>query len=84
MCLEPVGSLNSKTTKRLSCTHAFHAQCILKWFETSDECPICRCEQDTDPYVIFKRNVEDNIRIRYQEAIRSLQRDVDLLRTRRA
>jgi hypothetical protein len=83
VCLEPVPSLNSKGTKRLSCTHAFHTQCILTWFETSDECPTCRTEQDTDSIIIFKKHIEDNLRVKYQDAIRSLQHEVNILRMRR-
>jgi hypothetical protein len=38
-------------------------------------------EQDDDPIVIFKKNVEENIREKYRDAIRSLE--VDLARARR-
>ena len=55
----------------------------MTWFENSDECPVCRTEQDTDPIIVFKRKVEDNIRIKYQAAIRSLQYEVETLRARR-
>jgi hypothetical protein len=84
VCLELVGSLNSKATKRLSCAHAFHTSCILTWFETSDECPVCRTEQDTDPLIVFKKRVEDTIRVKYRDAIRSLQNEVNVLRMRRS
>ena len=57
--------------------------CILKWFEEHDECPTCRTEQDTDEIIIFKKRIEDNLRIKYQDAIRSLQHEVTVLRTRR-
>jgi len=59
----------------------FHDKCIIQWFETSIECPTCRMEQDDDPIVIFKKNVEENIREKYRDAIRSLE--VDLARARR-
>ena len=59
----------------------FHDKCIMQWFETSIECPTCRMEQDDDPIVIFKKNVEENIREKYRDAIRSLE--VDLARARR-
>jgi len=84
ICLETVPSLNSTATRRLSCTHAFHTTCIMTWYETSDECPVCRTEQDTDPIIIFKRRVEDGIRIKYRDAIRSLEHQVGVLRARRA
>jgi len=54
----------------------------MAWFESSDECPMCRTEQDTDPLIRFKKNVEDNIRIKYRDAILSLQEEVRRLRMR--
>jgi hypothetical protein len=54
----------------------------MTWFETNDECPICRTEQDNDPLIIFKRHIEDNIREKYRDAIRSLEHQVQILRRR--
>ena len=54
----------------------------MTWYETNDECPVCRTEQDTDPIIIFKRRVEDGIRIRYRDAIRTLEHQVQTLRAR--
>jgi hypothetical protein len=54
----------------------------MTWFETNDECPVCRTEQDTDPLIIYKRHVEDNIREKYRDAIRSLEHQVQILRRR--
>ena len=54
----------------------------MTWFETNDECPVCRTEQDTDPLVIFKRHIEDNMRVKYRDAIRSLEHQVHVLRRR--
>ena len=54
----------------------------MTWYETNDECPVCRTEQDTDPIIIFKRRVEDGIRIRYRDAIRTLEHQVHTLRAR--
>jgi len=54
----------------------------MTWYETSDECPVCRTEQDTDPVIIFKRRVEDAIRIKYRDAIRTLESQVQALRRR--
>jgi len=45
----------------------------MTWYETNDECPICRTEQDTDPIIIFKRRVEGALRLKYRDAIRSLE-----------
>jgi len=39
-------------------------------------------EQDDDPMVVFRKNVEDNIRERYREAIKSLEAEVARARRR--
>jgi hypothetical protein len=39
-------------------------------------------EQDDDPIVVFRKAVEDNMRIKYRDAIRSLEAEV--MRARRA
>ena len=78
VCLEAT----KRTDKKLKCKHVFHQKCIMTWFETSIECPQCRMEQDDDPIVIFRKNVEENIREKYRDAIKSLEAEV--LRARRS
>ena len=39
-------------------------------------------EQDDDPLVVFRKNIEENIREKYRDAIRSLE--LELARARRA
>lgn len=73
ICMEEVPSTNSANNKRLTCGHAFHYKCIIQWFVTSDDCPTCRCKQSKDQIIIFKENVEDELRIKYMDAIRSLE-----------
>jgi len=53
----------------------------MKWFEESIECPQCRMEQDDDPIVVFRKHIEDNMREKYRDAIRSLENE--LARTQR-
>lgn len=53
----------------------------MKVFETSIECPICRMEQDDDPIIVFRKNVEENMREKYRDAIRSLE--LEVVRARR-
>jgi hypothetical protein len=40
-------------------------------------------EQDDDPIVVFKKNVEENMREKYREAIQSLQDEIRTLQRRR-
>jgi len=77
VCLEPT----KRTDKKLKCKHVFHNKCITTWFETSIECPTCRMEQDDDPLVVFRKHVEENMREKYRDAIRSLE--VEFARARR-
>jgi hypothetical protein len=39
-------------------------------------------EQDDDPMIVFKKKVEDNIRLKYKDAIKTLQDEVLYLRRR--
>lgn len=77
ICLEQT----KRTDKKLKCKHVFHNKCITTWFETSIECPTCRMEQDDDPLVVFRKHIEENMREKYRDAIRSLE--VELARARR-
>lgn len=84
MCLEET----KRNDKKLKCKHVFHFKCIIKWYEESIECPNCRMEQDDDPLIIFRRNIEENMRARYRDAIRTLEGqireyDAELRRARR-
>lgn len=71
-----------RTDKKLACKHIFHPNCINEWFVTNIDCPTCRMEQDNDPYVVFRRKVEDNIRLRYKDAIKSLETELAEARRR--
>lgn len=81
-CVVCLDEISKSAQRRLSCKHVFHTKCIFTWFETSDECPTCRAEQDADPIVVFKKHVEDNIREKYRDAVKSLE--ADLARAQRA
>lgn len=40
---------------------------------TSNECPTCRMKQHTDSLIIFKEGVENEMRTKYRDAIRTLE-----------
>lgn len=79
ICFEQVPSTNSPNHKRLNCGHAFHLKCILGWFIESDECPICR-KIHKDCILDFKETIENNLRIKYMDAIKSLEKENRKLR----
>jgi hypothetical protein len=39
-------------------------------------------EQDDDPMVVFRRNIEENMRLKYRDAIRTLEAAVAQARRR--
>ena len=82
ICFEQVPSTNSARTKRLTCGHAFHLRCIIKWFEVSDDCPVCRRAQTHDDLVVFKNNVEEALRAKYRDSIRTYEQEIQRLRQR--
>jgi len=79
ICLE----LTNRSDRKLKCKHMFHDKCIIKWYEESIECPTCRMEQDDDPLIIFRKNIEENIRIKYKDAIKSLEYELSQALRRR-
>ncbi len=80
VCLESVSSTNTINSKRLLCGHAFHPNCIMTWFVSSDECPVCRTKQTGDSLLEFKEKVEDVLREKYKDAIDSLEAEVQALK----
>jgi hypothetical protein len=54
ICMEDVGSHVYET----SCRHQFHHDCLFKWMEKSDFCPVCR--STSDPLVKFKKTVSSS------------------------
>lgn len=76
ICFEQVRSKNSPGTKSLSCGHAFHMRCILDWFVVSSECPVCRRVQVYEPLLDFKDKVEDELRKKYKDLIRSYEQEL--------
>ena len=73
ICFDPVGSTNTIKSKRLTCGHSFHPECIIPWFVSSQCCPVCRADQVHDPLIIFKEEVEDQLRAKYKAVMDSLE-----------
>lgn len=65
-----------KTQKKLVCSHAFHPECIIRWFHDSNECPVCRTPQNDDPIIQLKLATEERMRTLYKDAIDDLERRV--------
>lgn len=80
VCFDVIQRPQYHTTQ---CKHFFHSECIRRWFETSDVCPICRSSQHEDPLIIFKHRVHDIISQNYLEVIQSLEDDLERARRRR-
>lgn len=80
ICFEKVPSTNSAKTKRLTCGHAFHLNCISNWFVNSDCCPVCRKEQTKDSLISFKNKVEDEMRDKYRDAMATYEYEIRRLR----
>lgn len=82
ICFEPVPSTNSACSKRLSCGHSYHFNCILKWYEKSDDCPVCRKKQTKDPVIFFKNNIEQKMRDLYKDTIKTYEMELRRLNDR--
>ena len=42
LCVICMSSMTEDNSYKLSCTHRFHTDCIIKWFRSSDgNCPCC-------------------------------------------
>lgn len=80
ICFEKVPSTNSARTKRLRCGHSYHFRCIIKWFEQSEDCPVCRKKQSGDDLIIFRNNIENAMRKKYSDAIKNYERELRRLR----
>lgn len=79
ICFEQVPSTNSSSHKRLNCGHAFHLKCILNWFVESTDCPVCR-KDHKDCIIGFKNKLEERLRKKYMDAIKSLEKENKQLR----
>eukprot|EP01012_Entosiphon_sulcatum_P017525 TRINITY_DN22289_c0_g1_i1.p1 TRINITY_DN22289_c0_g1~~TRINITY_DN22289_c0_g1_i1.p1 ORF type:complete len:250 (+),score=24.72 TRINITY_DN22289_c0_g1_i1:57-752(+) len=42
ICHEPMGAEGEPVLQLVECRHAFHPQCISRWFSVAASCPLCR------------------------------------------
>jgi hypothetical protein len=82
MCPVCLDEIQFKQLHKTTCGHVFHSECILTWFISSDECPVCRHEESTEPVIIFKHSVHERMAQNYMDTIRSLEDDVTRYRRR--
>ena len=62
ICLKDFVSLNEM--KLLPCSHQFCGECLIRWLELINTCPLCRREFPTDDkdYELYKQNKEQQKR----------------------
>ena len=74
--MEDVSSMNTSQSRRLTCDHSFHISCLLNWYKESDQCPICRTPQTDDLFIEFRNKIEEEMRVKYMDAIKSLEAEL--------
>ena len=77
VCFEIIGTMDKKT---LMCEHNFHMSCILTWFVDGHTCPVCRVSHKEDEIIIFREQIQESMRLKYKDAIDSLEDEITRLR----
>ncbi len=57
ICLEPIRAPNESLT--LECCHKYHVNCIKKWKENNESCPLCRQDLHVSDDVFGVQNMND-------------------------
>ena len=79
ICLEKQSYIGSITTK---CKHTFHTECITKWTDRNDNCPLCRTDKPLLKLPQMRSRVLSIIPIDIGINIRSIERRLEQLRMR--
>ena len=58
ICLNPVRY--TRASKQLDCGHLYHRECIDKWMEFGDTCPMCRSQVSVPKFKVTLR-VENTV-----------------------
>jgi hypothetical protein len=64
ICLEPIRASNESLT--LECCHKYHVDCIKRWKQNNESCPLCRdnLHVSEDMFGIQNMNDEDFSKLR--------------------
>lgn len=57
ICLEPMRSSEESLT--LECHHGYHVDCIKKWKENNESCPLCRRNLHVSDDMFGVQNMSD-------------------------
>ena len=60
ICLDTYDSSNAV---KLNCSHNFHNECIEKWKNVKNECPVCRESIDNEEHVVVIEPLQEPRRI---------------------
>ena len=88
ICLEPFNSTaDPEPALRLPCSHVLGRNCIARWLETNDNCPLCRCvfldlrRESSTPSSSSSSNRAEQTRAAALEEFREIRRQMALVQS---